>query len=81
MLAVATVSGALAVWQQSIPYNITFDDIRLTMKPQEKYQSQMLTEKVQRLDGKSVCITGYMSPSTAAIGRVTRFVMERDVLR
>ncbi len=59
--------------------DLTFDDIKFEMKKGDPFKRAMLTEKIEKLDGKSVRLRGYILPSFQQSG-ITQFVLVRDNL-
>jgi hypothetical protein len=57
--------------------DITFDDILLDLKKGDPYKPELLTDKVKKLDGKSVKIRGYILPGFQQSG-IKQFVLVRD---
>jgi hypothetical protein len=55
----------------------TFDDIKLDLKKGDPYTKTVLTDKVKKLDGKSIRIRGYIFPSFQQSG-IKQFVLMRD---
>ena len=45
------------------PRGATFDDLKLELKKDQAFKSEMLTDKVKQLDGKWIKIRGYILPS------------------
>ena len=59
--------------------DLTFDDIKFEMKKGDDFERSMLTEKIEKLDGRSIRIRGFMLPSFQQKG-ITQFVLVRDNL-
>jgi hypothetical protein len=59
--------------------DITFDDIKFDIQPDEPFERSMLTKKIENLSGKPVRIRGYILPSFQQTG-LTQFVLVRDNL-
>jgi hypothetical protein len=59
--------------------DITFDTIKFEMKDPKsrKFKRSMLTEKIEKLDGKQIRIRGYILPSFKQKG-IKQFVLVRD---
>ncbi len=55
----------------------TFDDILLDLKKDEPFKSELLTEKVKKIDGKAIKIRGYILPGVQESG-IKQFVLMRD---
>jgi hypothetical protein len=59
--------------------NVTFDDIKLDLKKDEKFKrSQHLTDKVEELDGAKIRIRGWIHPSVFTQTGIKQFVLVRD---
>lgn len=61
----------------SAPKDVTFDDIKLELKPNEAFKSTLLTPAVKKLDGAAIRIRGYILPSFQQTG-LKQFVLVRD---
>ncbi|HUY93260.1 MAG TPA: DUF3299 domain-containing protein [Pirellulales bacterium] len=59
--------------------DITFDDIKFDIQPDEAFKRSMLTEKIEKLAGKPIRIRGFILPSFQQTG-LTQFVLVRDNL-
>jgi hypothetical protein len=59
--------------------DITFDDIKFDIQPDEPFERSMLTKKIENLSGKPVRIRGFILPSFQQTG-LTQFVLVRDNL-
>lgn len=57
--------------------DITFDDVKLDLKKDEKFDASKLTPAVKALDGQQVRIRGYILPSFQQTG-IAQFVLVRD---
>jgi hypothetical protein len=57
--------------------DITFDDVKLDLKKDEKFNPAKLTPAVKALDGQPVRIRGYILPSFQQTG-LAQFVLVRD---
>lgn len=58
---------------------ISFDDIKLELEKDEKFVPEKhLTEKVEKLDGQKIKITGWIHPSVFTQTGITQFVLVRD---
>jgi hypothetical protein len=76
--AVFFIAGcALSATAAESTKSLTFDDVKLDMKNEEKYRPELLTDKVKALAGKTVSIKGFMSPSFKA-DDITEFVLMRN---
>ncbi len=56
---------------------ITFDEVKLDLKKGDPYDSSLLTDKVKKLDGKSIRVRGYILPSFKQ-NDIKQFVLVRD---
>lgn len=56
---------------------ITFDDLKFDILPDQPYEPGMLTKDIEALDGQRVRIAGFMYPTSRQSG-ITRFVLVRD---
>lgn len=59
------------------PRELTFDDIKFEMERNADFDPELLTEEIEKLDGKRIKIRGYMLPSFQQDG-ITQFVLVRD---
>lgn len=59
--------------------DISFDDIKFEMLKTEPFRREMLTDKINALDGRPIRIRGYILPSFQQTG-LTQFVLVRDNL-
>jgi hypothetical protein len=59
------------------PKDLTFDDLKFDHKKGEPFVRSMLGEKIEKLEGTSVRIRGYMYPHFQQKG-ITEFVLVRD---
>ncbi|HVX13212.1 MAG TPA: hypothetical protein VHC22_18650 [Pirellulales bacterium] len=59
--------------------DITFDDLKFDIDKGDPFERSLLTEKIESLDGKPVCIRGFILPSFQQTG-LTQFVLVRDNL-
>jgi hypothetical protein len=57
--------------------NVTFDDIKFSMKKGGEFRRSMLTEKIEALVGKPIKIRGYILPTFQQKG-IKQFVLVRD---
>ena len=57
--------------------DITFDDILLDMKKGDTFKTELLTDKVKKIEGKTVKIRGYILPGFQQSG-IKQFVLVRD---
>ena len=56
------------------PADISFDDLKIEIKPASRFEDSMLTDEIKQLDGQVVKIRGYMWPSFKQKG-ITAFVL------
>ncbi len=61
------------------PRELTFDDIKFAMERNADFDRKLLTEEIEKLDGKRIMLRGYMLPSFQQDG-ITQFVLVRDNL-
>jgi len=59
--------------------NITFDSLKFEMEKAEKFEREMLSPAIEKLDGQRIRIKGYMLPTSLQSG-LTRFILVRDNL-
>jgi len=59
------------------PRDISFDDIKFEMKKGDPFERSMLTEDIEKLEGATVKIRGYILPSFQQRG-IKQFVLVRD---
>jgi hypothetical protein len=57
--------------------DVTFDDVKLELKKGDPYDPALLTDKIKKLDGKSIRIRGYILPSFQQ-SNIKQFVLVRD---
>jgi hypothetical protein len=58
---------------------ITFDDLKFDIEKGEPFEPSMLTETIEKLDGKTVQLRGYILPSTLFTETdIKEFVLVRD---
>lgn len=58
---------------------ITFDDIKFDIEKDGAFEKKMLTDKVRKLEGKTVQLRGYILPSTLfRETNINEFVLVRD---
>ena len=55
----------------------TFDDIKFEIQPGDPFTRDMLTPKIEELDGKRIRIRGYILPTAQKRG-LKQFVLVRD---
>jgi hypothetical protein len=73
----AVGSEAIASPEMAGVRQITFDDLKLDLKKNKGYDSSLLTARVKQLEGKSVCIRGFLYP-THQQSEITQFVLMYD---
>lgn len=62
----------------SEPTRITYEDLKLALKPDESYSADKhLVEKVAALDGKPIRIRGYILPNVPQLKGIKNFVLIR----
>ncbi len=59
--------------------DLTFDDIKFDIEKDGRFKREMLTDKIEGLDGKPIKIRGYILPSFTQKG-IKQFVLVRDNL-
>lgn len=59
--------------------DITFDDLKFDINKGDPFERSLLTDKIEALNGKPVCIRGFILPSFQQTG-LTQFVLVRDNL-
>lgn len=58
---------------------ISFDDIKLDIDKDGKFEKKLLTDQVKTLDGKSIAIKGYLLPTSVFQQKgIKQFVLVRD---
>ena len=80
LMLAALIGGMLTaggLFAAEKPADITFDDIKFEMKKGDPFERKMLTDSIEKLDGKPIKIRGYMLPSFQQKG-ITQFVLVRD---
>ncbi|MDZ4782716.1 MAG: DUF3299 domain-containing protein [Planctomycetia bacterium] len=61
------------------PRELTFDSIKFEMVRNAEFRRSLVTEEIEKLDGKRIKIRGFMLPSFQQEG-ITQFVLVRDNL-
>lgn len=56
---------------------ITFDDLKFDIEPDGDFSRDMLTEKINKLNGTRIRVSGYIRPSFSQSG-LTKFIFVRD---
>ena len=56
---------------------ITFDDLKFDILPDQPYEEGMLTDRIEGLVDRKVRISGFMYPTSRQSG-ITRFILVRD---
>lgn len=75
----ASVAKPAAETRPTAIADITFDDIKFDIQPDEPFERSMLTEKIEKLGGRRIRIRGFILPSFQQTG-LTQFVLVRDNL-
>ncbi len=57
--------------------DVTFDDLLLDLKKDDPFKPELLTDKVKKLDGRTIKIRGYILPGFQQAG-IKQFVLVRD---
>jgi hypothetical protein len=57
--------------------DLTFDSIKFEMKKEEPFKRSLITESIEKLNGKPIRIRGYILPSFQQTG-IKQFVLVRD---
>ncbi|MCA9143318.1 MAG: DUF3299 domain-containing protein [Planctomycetaceae bacterium] len=76
-LVTCGLSNAWASDDVAKTQDLTFDDIKFDIKKDAPFKREMLTEKIESLDGSVVKIRGYILPSFQQKG-IKQFVLVRD---
>ena len=58
-------------------YDLTFDDVKFDLEPDEPFSEARLTDEIRGLDGQKIKIRGYIRPSFSQRG-LKNFVFVRD---
>lgn len=58
-------------------YDLTFDDVKFDLEPDELFSADRLTDEIRQIDGKKIKIRGYIRPSFSQRG-LKNFVFVRD---
>ena len=78
LLGVVVLPLSLAVGQTpKKPKDLTFDNVKFSMKKGDKFKRSMLTKKIEALNGQRIRIRGYILPSFKQKG-IKQFVLVRD---
>jgi len=59
-------------------YDLTFDDVKFDLEPDEPFSADRLTDEIRQIDGQKIKIRGYIRPSFSQRG-LKNFVFVRDV--
>ena len=59
------------------PKDVSFDDIKIEIKKGAPFRDSLLTKDIQKLEGRTIRIRGYILPSFQQKG-ITQFVLVRD---
>ena len=57
--------------------SVTFDKVKFEMKQGDPFKSELLTDDIRKLDGKTIRISGWMYPSFQQTG-LKGFILVRD---
>ena len=58
-------------------YDLTFDDVKFDLEPEETFTADRLTDEIRQIDGQKIKIRGYIRPSFSQRG-LKNFVFVRD---
>ena len=58
-------------------YDLTFDDVKFDLEPDEPFSADRLTDEIRKIDGQKIKIRGYIRPSFSQRG-LKNFVFVRD---
>jgi len=58
-------------------YDLTFDDVKFDLEPDEPFSTDRLTDEIRSIDGQKIKIRGYIRPSFSQRG-LKNFVFVRD---
>ncbi len=58
-------------------YDLTFDDVKFDLEPDEPFTPDRLTDEIRAIDGRKIKIRGYIRPSFSQRG-LKNFVFVRD---
>lgn len=58
-------------------YDLTFDDVKFDLEPDEPFDARYLTDEIRQIDGQPIRIRGYIKPSFSQRG-LKSFVFVRD---
>lgn len=76
LLAIASLLLPAAALAAEIR-DLSFDDLKFDVKKGAAFKRSMLTDKIERLEGKRIRLRGYILPSYQQDG-ITQFVLVRD---
>ena len=76
-MLLAVVSPTSAADEKPKIRNISFDDIKFDMKKGAPFRRSLLTEAIEKLQGRVITIRGYILPSYQQKG-IKQFVLVRD---
>ena len=79
LLAIWLVMGMSAIASAETVRDISFDDIKFEMEKGAPFDRSLLTESINKLEGKPIRIRGYILPSFQQNG-IKQFVLVRDNL-
>jgi len=74
LLAAFLTLGIASTALAAKPADISFDDLKIDIDPASRFESSMLTDDIEQLDGQLVRIRGYMWPSFKRTG-IKAFVL------
>ena len=77
LFVLLTLTACAAWFAAKGARSITFDTIKFEMKKGGPFKRSMLTPEINKLDGKSIRISGRILPSFQQ-SRITQFVLVRD---
>lgn len=75
--AIVACGANVATAADAKPLDLTFDDIKFDIEKDGRFKRDMLTKKIEGLDGKPIKIRGYILPSFQQKG-IKQFVLVRD---
>ncbi|MGC4004132.1 MAG: DUF3299 domain-containing protein [Pirellulales bacterium] len=78
VLAIALCLGVVAPTCAEEPIrNITFDALKFEIKKGDPFERKLLTQSIEKLDGKRLRLRGFILPPYQTTG-LTKFVLMRD---
>lgn len=79
LFVLALLFSGLATARADEPMDVTFDDIKLGLKKDEKFERSDLTDRVKELHKKELRIRGYILPASVFKQKgIKQFVLVRD---